>query len=66
MRRLESEKENYVEKLITQKQEYSAETNHLRITLTGVEDSAIKAKLECCQIAMEKDMLNLNLIEAAR
>jgi hypothetical protein len=38
----------------------------LRIALTDAEDATIKAKLGHAQMAMEKDMLNLKLIEAIR
>ena len=34
--------------------------------LTTAEDSTMRSKLECVKIAMEKDLINLNLFEAMR
>lgn len=45
---------------------FASESNHLKMALTDAEDATIKAKLGHAQMAMEKDMLNLRLMEAAR
>lgn len=66
LKKVELENEELLEKIINQKQEYSAVLNHLRLCLTNTENSLMKSKLEHVNLAMEKDIMNMKFMEVMR